>query len=212
MKNHTLVVAALLLGVLPTFALDTLPLLEKGRSRTLLESKKSIYAETKGVVPVKFEQALKTYAQPALLTKVQEAYCALLTEDGTPEFTIKQASTNDYYYVNKDGQRTDITEVLRKQTSDETFDIILYSAGKRSFGRYQAVIHVQLTQAGEENTCYTASVYAYPENAVSRFFARHLRLVERYFKKKTRHMTEIVTTISCSLCNADAEAADSNEQ
>ena len=67
---------------------------------------------------------------------------------------------------------------------------------------------MQLTQEGEGNTRYTASVYAYPENMLSRFFARSLNLVDGYFKKKTAHMTEIITTISCSLCAKTDEVAE----
>ena len=196
----------LLLFAVPVYALDTLSLLEAGPSKILLESKKPIHAETTGLVSIRFSQALEVYARPSLLTEVQQAYCELLTKDGTPEFTIRQESTNDYFYVNRKGQRTNITEVLRRQTSDDAFDIILYSTGKRFFGSYQAIIHVQLTRESEESTRYTASVYAYPENRISRFFARSMNLVERYFKKKTAHLTEIVTTISCSLCAQMDEA------
>lgn len=184
-------------------------MLPEGESKSLLASKKSINANAEGVVPIKFSKAMEVYAQDALLTRVQTAYCDLLAEGGVPEFTISQSSSNTYFYVNNEGQRTDITEVMRRKTSEDTFDIILYSAGRRFFGDYQAVVHVQLTDAGNDETHYSAIVYAYPENAVSRFFARHLGLVERYFKKKTCHMTEIITTISCSLCNADADVAGS---
>ena len=213
MKNFKRTWFCMLLGVVlmvaPAYALDTMGLLREGPSKVLLGNKKPIHAKTKGVVPIEFVQAMDVYAQPDLLSRVQEAYCKLLTDSGTPEFSINQSSSNTYFYVNKDMQRTDITEVLRRQTSDDTFDIILYSAGTRFFGDYQAVVHVQLTASGDDTTQYHASVYAYPENAFSRFFARRLGLVRRYFKKKTGHMTEIITTISCSLCEAKATASDS---
>jgi len=190
-------------------ALDTLTLLEAGPSKALLENKKPIYAETIGQLPVDFIRALDVFEAPALMQNVQDAYCELIAEDGTPEFTISEAGTNTYFYVNRKGERTDIREVLRKKTSDETFDIVFYSAGKRFFGNYEALIHVRLSDAGKDGVSYTASVYAYPQNAISRFFARHLGLVERYFKKKTGHMTEIISTISCSLCEEAEDPAGS---
>lgn len=189
--------------VVPALALDTVALLEAGPSKELLQGKKPIKAEAKGSAPVNFDAALQVLRHPDFIANVQDAYCKLIDDDGTPEFTIQQTSTNTYFYVNRKDERTDISEVMRKKTSEESFDIILYSAGKRFFGKYQALIHIHVTKDGENKSTYVASVYAYPENAVSRFFVRHLGLVERYFKKKTGHMTEIVTTITCSLCEED---------
>ena len=193
--------------VVPVLALDTLALLEAGPSKTLLEDKKPIYAEAKGSVPVNFDAALQVLRHPDFITHVQDAYCELIDEDGTPEFTIQKTSTNTYFYVNRKDERTDITEVLRRETAEGCFDIILYSAGKRSFGKYQALIHIQVVKDGKNKSHYVAAVYAYPENAFSRFFARHLGLVERYFKKKTGQMTGIVTTITCSLCEEEVQPA-----
>ncbi len=182
-------------------ALDTVALLpDGGPSRELLESKKPIYAETQGEVEVDFSNALVVFAGSNLLQEVQEAYCTLIAKDHTPEFTIRQHSANTYFYVNKDGERTDIKEVVRRQTSENTFDIVYYSTGKRFFGDYQAVIHVRISGGDGKSSHYTASVYAYPENMISRFFARRLGLVERFFKGKTQEMTGIITTIFCNLC------------
>ena len=188
------------LFVVPVLALDTLGLLKAGPSKTLLQDKKPIYAEAKGSAPVNFDAALKVLRHPDFITRIQDAYCELIDDDGIPEFTIQQTSSNTCFYVNRKGERTDITELLRRETAEGCFDIILYSVGKRFFGKYQALIHIQVTKDGKNKSRYVAAVYAYPENAVSRFFARHLGLVERYFKKKTGQMTGIVTAITCSLC------------
>ena len=185
--------------------LDTMALLDEGPSRTLLEGKKPIYAETSGRVPVNYSQALEILQQPGFMNNVQEAYTNLIDEDGTPEFTIQQTSANCYFYVNRKWERTDITEIMRRNTSADRFDIILYSTGQRFFGNYEALIHVRVKADGEGASTYVAAVYAYPENAVSRFFARHLGLVDRYFRKKTVHMTDMITTITCSLCGQDEE-------
>lgn len=184
--------------------LDTAALLDGGIQKKLLEEKNPIRAETSGIVPVPYGQALAVFSQSNLLACVQREYCELLAENGTPEFTINQTSTNTYFYINANGERTDITEVLRHPSPDGSFNIVLYSVGERFFGRYEALIHVQLTDAGPDGTRYAAVVYAYPENAVSRFFARHLGLVDRYFSKKTGQMAEIVKAIGCSLCRKAA--------
>ena len=198
---------------MPVAALDTLSLLEDGPSKSLLQRKKPIHAETAGSVPVDFDRALVVFGQPDLLQSIQDAYCELIAESDEPEFTIQQNSSNTYFYVNRKGERTDITEVLRKPTSDNTIDIVFYSAGERFFGDYQAVVHVQVVDDGEDGIRYTAFVYAYPENAFSRFFARRLGLVERFFKKKTAEMTGIITTITCNLCEDVAlESAVAEDQ
>ncbi len=200
MIRNALVVAALLC-VAKVQALETLPLLpEEGPSKELLESKKPILAETSGSVPVNFNDALQVLLDPNFMNNVQNAYNTMIDDDGKPEFSIQQTSSNTYYYVNRKNERTDITEVMRKQNAETEIDIVLYSVGKRSFGKFQSVIHIQVTQESPSVTNYTAAVYAYPENGVSRFFVRHLGLVDRYFRKKTAHLSAMVTTIVCGLC------------
>ncbi|WP_372796090.1 hypothetical protein [Pontiella sp.] len=199
--------AALLSGTLSAQALETAALLPEGPSRALLESKRPIYCETAGVVPVDFDDALRVFSHPDLMSHVQAAYAEQVLEEGEPEFSIQQTAPAEYFYVNRKGERTDLSEVVRIQTSETTFDLILYSTGKRFFGSYEALIHVRLLDCGNAGVGYAASVYAYPENAVSRFFARHLGLVTNYFNKKTARMTEMITLISRSLCE-EATARD----
>ncbi|QBG47211.1 hypothetical protein EGM51_07305 [Verrucomicrobia bacterium S94] len=204
--------AMLLCCVAEVQALETVPLLPEGPSKTLLQKKKPIYAETSGSVPVNFKAALQVLLDPAFMTNVQEAYNTMIDDDGKPEFSIQQTSSNTYFYVNRKNERTDITEVLRKQNSETEIDIVLYSAGRRSFGKFQSVIHIRVEQESESVTRYTAAVYAYPENAVSRFLVRHLGLVERYFRKKTRNLTAMITTITSGLCEeavAEEKAGES---
>jgi hypothetical protein len=189
-------------------ALDTLPLLPSGAAQTLLEKKKPIRAEAAGTVPAEYGAAMLVFESPSLLTDVQAAYASLLPDGEKPEFLIQQAAPKAWFYINRKGERTDITEIARKQTSDTAFDIIYYSAGKRFFGDYQAVIHVQISKDAEQSR-YAAMVYAYPENAFSRFFARRLGLVERFFKKKTAEMSGIISTITCNLCEKEEERAAS---
>ena len=193
-------------------ALDTLALLEPGPSLALLQNKKPIYAESGGQVPVSYGRVLTVLQQPDLMNNVQQAYSELIVEGEAPEFSIRQTSSNTYFYINRKGERTDVTELVRKQTSEENFEIVLYSAGERFFGRYEALIHVRIEAEAARQSRFSASVYAYPENAVSRFFARHLGLVERYFNKKTKQMTGMITTIACSLCDEEAHTPPAEEK
>jgi hypothetical protein len=183
--------------------LDTLSLLEDGPSKALLENTKPIVAEIRGRVPVEFSNALTVFERPDFLQCVQEEYGSQIGDEVQPEFVIKQSSTNTYFYVNRKGERTDITEELRKKTSDSTIDLVLYSHGKRSFGKYRSLVHIQVSDDGQGGSVYVASIYAYPENGFSRFFVRHLGLIERYFKNKTDEMAELFTAIICNLCNKD---------
>ncbi len=204
--------AAVLFGTLSAQALGTAALLPAGPSRALLENKKPICCAAEGVVPVDYAQALKVFSHPDLMANVQRAYAEQVLDEEAPEFSIQQTSPVDYHYVNRKGERTDITEIMRAETTESTFDIIFYSAGRRFFGQYEALIHVQLLDCGEAGVGYTAAVYAYPENAVSRFFARHLGLVEKYFNKKTARMTDMITVISRCLCAEEAAKEETEER
>ncbi len=119
-----------------------------------------------------------------------------------PEFTVQQSSSNTWFFINGNQERTDIAEVAGRLTGADTFDLAYYTQGRRFFGHYQALIHIRLTGAGD-STAYTVAVYAYPENGFSRFFARHLQLVEKYFRSKTSEISELAVQISTKLCDPD---------
>jgi hypothetical protein len=180
---------------------ETEGLVSDDLSRTLL-AKEFIYAETGGNVPVDIGSAITLLRQPSFLTRVQEEYESLLPPGKQPEFTVQQSATNSWFYINKKQERTDIIEVASREGADDTFDLAYYTEGRRFFGFYQALIHVQLT-GEDESTRYTVAVYAYPENLVSRFFARHLNLVERYFRSKTDEISVLAAQISTRLCGLE---------
>jgi len=196
--------AILLILSAPVFALstpDTKEFVSDDLSCALMEQK-FIYAETGGAVPVSFCSAVSVLHQPAFLTRVQEEYEKMLPAGKLPEFTVQQSSTNAWFYINKKQERTDIAQVASRITGADTFDLAYYTHGRRFFGMYQALIHVRLTGSGN-STDYTVAVYAYPENGFSRFFARHLKLVERYFHSKTAEISAIAVQISTRLCNGE---------
>ena len=98
----------------------------------------------------------------------------------------------------------DITELLRKQTGENTFDMIYHVKGKRFFGAYEVIIHVRAIDAGAAGVIYTAQIHAYPHNGAFRFFARRFGSIERYFKKKTRLIESISNQVLSGLCESSA--------
>jgi hypothetical protein len=180
---------------------DTRSLVSDDLSCALLE-REVIYAETDGIVPVSFCSAVSVLQQPEFLTRVQEEYQKTLLPETRPEFIVQQSATNAWFYINKKQERTDIAEVASRITGTETFDLAYYTQGRRFFGTYQALIHIRLVRSGNE-TGYTVAVYAYPENGFCRFFARHLNLVEKYFREKTGEISETAVRISTRLCREE---------
>lgn len=191
----------LLIPVLSLAAIElpeTVALVSDDLSSTLLK-KKFIFAETGGTVPVSIQSAVPVLEQPGFLTRVQEEYEKLLPPGKRPEFTVQQSSSNTWFYINQKQERTDITETASCMSGDGIFNLAYYTQGRRFFGFYQAVIHIRLAGTGD-STVYTVAVYAYPENGISRFFARHLQLVEKYFRSKTGEISALAVQISARLC------------
>jgi hypothetical protein len=194
----------LLMLAMPAFALntqETTALVMDDLSRELL-AKDFICAETTGTVSVSIQSAISVLQQPSFLTRVQEEYEKMLPPGKHPEFVVQQSSTNTWFFINDHQERTDITEVAKRLTEPDTFDLAYYTHGRRFFGSYQALIQIRLIRTGD-STGYTVAVYAYPENSFGRFFARHLQLVEKYFRSKTAEISGLAVQISTRLCNPE---------
>jgi hypothetical protein len=181
---------------------ETSALVTDDRSQLLL-NRNFIFAQTKGAVPVPVGAAINMLKQADFLTRVQEEYANTLPPGKLPEFTVQQSSSNTWYFINARQERTDITEVAQCESGTGRFDLAYYTEGRRFFGFYQALIHVRLSGSGS-STDYTVAVYAYPENGLSRFFARHLNLVDKYFRSKTDEISGLAVQISTRLCNPES--------
>jgi hypothetical protein len=147
-----------------------------------------------GTVDVSFRDAVMLFEQENLLNDVQAAYAKMLTEGQTPEFTIQVDATNQWSYVNKSGQQSVIIELHRLIGAEDRASLVYYSAGERFFGKFRAVIVIDVIPA-EHASSYEVTVYAYPENSFSRFFARHLGVVDRFFHAKTLEITALAVGI-----------------
>lgn len=194
-------VFALASTVLGGKRLDTQRLVSDPLSCALLD-RDYIYAETQGTVPVRFSSAISVFKQDDFLSRVQEEYGKILPVAQSPEFIIQQSATNVWFYINKKQERTDITEVAGGPSGTEAYDLVYYTAGRRFFGRYQALIHIHLARR-EDKTAYTVAVYAYPENGCCRFFVQHLPPVENYFRSKTGELTKTAVQLCAHLCTPE---------
>lgn len=186
-------------------ALDTVARVGGDAAAARVLEKNPIRVEAKGSVPIAYADAVRMFASPTLLADVQAEYARLLPEGEEPEFVITQTSPVDYHYVNKSGQETAIREVHRAEHEGPTTEVVFHAKGRRFFGDFQAVIHIAARPA-EAGTDYTTRVYAYPENSVSRFFARHLRLVKLFFNSKTEEIEKLSIQISRALTRTDVAA------
>jgi hypothetical protein len=159
-----------------------------------------------GEVELPYEQVLTRFRQGAILADVQEAYRRILPAGEEPEFTIRQLQPGHYFYVNKARQRTDIETVCDGAAQGQGFHVVYHTAGKRFFGRFQALTHVTI-QPSQNGVRYTVSVLAYPENGFSRFFIRRLHVIERYFRKKTTDMTALIEDVCMEMMSGDMPPA-----
>ena len=194
-KNYSLIFSLLLTVVSTSSGLETLSLLDEGRARLLLEKKNPIQADVKGRIAVSFDTMLGLYESPSMLLRIQQIYRDYVVGPEGVEFEVVEVRSNFYAYVNRNEERTIIEECCRLKPNEDQFDLVLYTEGKRFFGAYEAVIHVQL-ERGLNQSLYQATVYAYPRNGLSRFFGRYLGLIERFFKQKTAEMELLTVEIA----------------
>ncbi len=210
MKSSALqfITAIIVLMAGSAFALDRAELLHDPAATALLK-KKCIRIVSSGVQSVRFEVVAHLLEQPDLILRIQSEYARSVSKTGTTDFPIIGMGDGHYHYINEKNQRTDIRELYREQTSATTFDLIYLAAGKRFFGKYEALIHIRVIDAGTAGVLYIAEIHAYPHNPPLRFFARRSGRTERYFQRKTQ-LTAWVTTKICT--GLDAPPAYSLQQ
>lgn len=155
---------------------------------------KPILVETCGEVEIPYEEAVRIFASPTLLEDVQAEYARLLPPGEKPEFVIVQTAPGQFHYVNRHGQETWIFELHRGEHEGPTTEVVYYARGRRFFGNFEAIIHIS-AEPSKAGVAYRARVYAYPENAFSRFIARHLRIVHLFFHSKTNEIENLSVKI-----------------
>lgn len=152
-----------------------------------------------GDIDISYAEARNLFLQENILDAVQQAYAQLLEEGEKPEFVIEQHGDRRWSYVNKAGQYSEIIELHRDIEESQPARLVLYAEGERFFGNFRAIIKVNVNEVSASSCQYRVTVYAYPENAVSRFFARHLGIAERFFRYKTKEITDLTVRICKAL-------------
>jgi hypothetical protein len=162
-------------------------------TQTLL-SRNPIHLTGGGRVEIAFQDAVDILDREDLLTAIQLGYAALLPEGETPEFTVTKTGPGTYHYVNRKGQETSIEEVMTQTVPEKSVEVALYSEGTRFFGPYQSLCQIRVVPAGEGQVDYQVTVYARPDSAAVRLFAR-VTPVELYFRHKLNEMTGLVIAV-----------------
>ncbi len=180
-------------------------LVERVRAHPLAESvltNRYILLEAEGDVAIDFRLARRAFDRDDLLAAVQQEYSRQLPEGETPEFSIEQTRPGHYAYVNRKGRTSEITELLRTRAPGG-INLVLHARGERFFGWFQSLVVVHTHPVDKTRSGYRVRVYAYPERGVSRFLARHLPMVDWYFRRKTRSITKLATDICIALCEQE---------
>jgi hypothetical protein len=165
-----------------------------------------IRVDADGRTAADFKTLLAVNRRPDLLKAVLEEYAAMLLAEGkTPEFSIEETGPGQYYYLNREKHASYITELLRSELSDGKLHAVYGITGKRFFGDFAAVVHVEITEAKPDEVAYFVEVYALPESKLFRVVARGMRFaVESFFVKRTRAMTDLMLDICSRLVGEPA--------
>jgi hypothetical protein len=192
----------LLLFSASVYATGTADLLTDPAAKEILE-KKCIRFGTTEVLTVEFDTACRILIQPQLLQAVQEEFIRSISKTGKVDFPVIETAPGTYYYINEKGKRSDITEHYRRKTNEHTFDYIVQASGKRFFGGYDVIIHLQVIDAEPAGIIYSVNTHAYPRNMLTRFSARKLGPVKNYFKKKMKLISYVAREIALGLCEKE---------
>ncbi len=189
------------------YSIDLSDLLEDSSPKELLQ-KKCIRLGTSEVLDIPFETACKVLSKSTLLKLAQDEFGRSISKNGNVDFPVIQTAPNTYYYINEKGHRADLTELYRKQTDESSFNYVILASGKRFFGQYDVIIHLQIIDAGQSGIIYAVSMHAYPHNMLTRFSARKIGPVKKYFKKKMKLISYVAREVAVGLCRKEAFQLD----
>ena len=162
-----------------------------------------IHIHGEGRINVAYEKALAMLELEDVLTEIQRAYTDLLPEGEEAEFVITLENQRVYSFVNRKQQHTRIEELLRESSGVGGTDMVLYAEGVRGFGPFQSLTWIRVfpCETDPDVSEWRVQVYAFPQNSVSRFFARNLGIARRFFHRKTAEISELATGITLHLFN-----------
>ncbi len=197
MRTASIFALLLLTGTLG-FARESLPEpVTKHDSVSQLLDKRFLRLASSGQAALTFSVAVGIIHEDDFLNALQIAYAEMLPEGESPEFTVQQTAPGNYAYVNRDGEKTTITEILRVIESDRV-ELYIFSTGNRFFGSFEALTAITVKPDTDESVLWDVKVFAYPRNLVSRIVAR-TGVVNRFFRNKTTEITELAVQIGAFL-------------
>ncbi len=165
-----------------------------------------IHLTASGQLSVAYETACRMVMRDNFLETIQQGYAQTLPPGETAEFTVQQTAPGQYDYVNRKGRQTRIEELVRRMDPDGEVEMVLYTEGVRFFGPFQSLCLITARPAGPDAVDWSVEVYARPESAAVRWFAR-LTPVELFFRSKTRHMSELVAEVCTQMMSGNPAPA-----
>jgi len=168
-------------------------------SKALL-TKDTIKVQTTGTIAINFGEALDSLGQTKLIERIQAEYARTLPPGTKPEFAVIPLGSNVWTFSNKHAERSEIHKVAIERLATNQLMAVFYTCGERYFGTFESLTAIRISSAGKEAVAYEVVVLAYPHQALCRFFARHLGLVDSYFQAKTKEIETLATAICRGLC------------
>lgn len=164
--------------------------------------KKCIRLGTSEVLPINFETACKVLDNPNLIEAMQAEFVRSISKNGKVDFPIIGNGENRYYYTNEDGKRTDVHELYKQKTDDASYNYIVQASGKRGFGYYDVIIHLQIIDAGDAGIIYSVTVHAWPHSWLART-SHKIGLTRKYFRKNMKLISWLAREIATGLCEQE---------
>ena len=185
---------------------DQLEACAKERS---LDGHKPIEVAAEGTAQVPFDAAYPLFCRPDVLAQAQATYAQKQPDGHPPKFTVEQAGSNSFHFVNAEGQPSDVDELrCIGAPAGGSLLVVFDSRGKRFFGSFEALIGVQVQRQSESTVSYSVCVYAYPDCGLVRVVGRHLPFIESYFRHKTAKLIHTVESVAAAMCAAQQEPQD----
>lgn len=184
-----------------SFALNTAELVTDSAALEILQ-KKCIRLGTSELLPIRFSTAKTVLDNPELVTAAQGEFARSISSDGKVDFPIIENGPSRHYYINENGDRTDLVELYKKQSAPQVYDYIVMASGNRKFGDFDVIIHLKVIDAGNSGIVYSVNVHAWPHSWLAR--ASHkIGLTRSYFRKKMKLISWVAREIATGLCEKE---------
>lgn len=157
-------------------------------------SRRCVEVRARHRVAIPFEQVRSLLARPDALLHLLNAYAAEFPGSGDMSAMTALGDAGTFRYLNENGDPTEVRELHRGAGEGGSVELVLFSQGNRSFGRFRAVIRV-VARPDASGTAYDVEVHAYPEHALLRFVARDLGFGQRYFRSKTSELCRLAERV-----------------